>query len=309
MADFDPIPPWIPRNSQGGAYDLSDVPGQQISAAQVTPQRMRDLAAANAAPADLSVSPDMRGQIFGTPAATSTQPAGRAGIVQFWMAQGVPQHVAEGIADRVNVESGYRPTAWNPNDMGSPSGGLYQHHADRLTRLKQYAAAQGKPWTDPGVQNQFALNEVQGGDPIATKHWQEILAAPDRQTAEALWTRYFERGVPSPGSVRLGGRFGAMGPRVGSLDAALAAAPTPAPAAASAASPPAQAPLNLQVQPAAAPQQTATPAASTAPTAARPATSLQPIPIPPAPNLHEAYQKALAAILNGQRRPFDTIFG
>jgi hypothetical protein len=123
----------------------------------------------------------------------------RDDAIKFWMAQGAPQHVAEGIADRIGAESSFRPAAWNPDDKGSPSGGLYQHHADRLDRLKEFAAKQGLPWTDAGVQNRFSLTEVQGGDPIAARHWQEILNAPDRPTAATLWNKYFERGVGGGG--------------------------------------------------------------------------------------------------------------
>lgn len=45
------LPPWIRFNSRGEPYNLEDAPGQQISAAQVTPDRMRALAQANAGPA------------------------------------------------------------------------------------------------------------------------------------------------------------------------------------------------------------------------------------------------------------------
>ena len=136
--------------------------------------------------------------------------SGRAGTVAFWQSKGVPQHVAEGIADRVNAESSSRSTAWNPNDKGSPSGGLYQHHADRLTRLMQQPN-----WQQPRVQHEFAFSEVMGGDPQAAAHWKEIQAAPDRATAAKLWDRYFERSAGGVGGgQRMGGRFGAMGPRV-----------------------------------------------------------------------------------------------
>jgi hypothetical protein len=43
-----PIPPNIKRNSRGEPYNLDDAPGQQISAAQVGPDRLRQLAQANA---------------------------------------------------------------------------------------------------------------------------------------------------------------------------------------------------------------------------------------------------------------------
>jgi hypothetical protein len=133
-------------------------------------------------------------------AGTSPPSTGRGMVEDFWTSHGVPPHVAAGIADRVNVESGFNPGAWTPDDNGSPSGGLYQHHATRSTDLQDFAQQQKADWRDPAIQNQFAWNEVHGGDSIATQHWNEILAAPNRQTAEQLWTKYFERGVPDNGS-------------------------------------------------------------------------------------------------------------
>lgn len=133
--------------------------------------------------------------------ASAPPPQGRDQVVAFWSGQGVPDHVAQGIADAVGGESGFNASI--PGDFvnGQPtSGGQYQHHDDRLTKLKAFAAAQGKVWTDPAVQNQFALSEVRGGDPIAAAHWKEIQEAPDRPTAKALWSKYFER----PATVSIG---------------------------------------------------------------------------------------------------------
>jgi hypothetical protein len=131
----------------------------------------------------------------------------RDDVVNFWVNSGAPQHVAEGIADSVYRESHYDPNAWNPDDKGSPSGGLYQHHDTRLSGLQAFAAGQSGSWTDPNIQNQFALKEVTGGDPIATTHWKEILNAPDRASAQTLWDKYFERGV----AVGPGGGGGGLG--------------------------------------------------------------------------------------------------
>src|SRR5205823_7927359 len=111
--------------------------------------------------------------------------------------------------------SGFKPTV--AGDKGT-SVGLYQHHADRKARL---TALPG--WQDPMTQHRFAYHEVTGGDPIATAHWQEILAAPDRASAAKLWDRYFERSAASvsggtgggaAGGRRMVGRLGGMGPRV-----------------------------------------------------------------------------------------------
>lgn len=142
-----------------------------------------------AAPFDLGYRPP--------PAQASARPVQpapaslRDQVVGFWQSSGAPPHVAQGIADAVHGESGFNASD-NTGDGGT-SWGMYQHHADRLDRLKAFAAQRGKSWSDPAVQNQFALSEVRGGDAIAAAHWKEILNAPDRETAKALWSRYFER--------------------------------------------------------------------------------------------------------------------
>lgn len=129
----------------------------------------------------------------------SEPPSQQNDVVQFWTDKGVPQHVAEGIADRAGVESSFRPDAMGD---GGTSGGLYQEHSERLAGLKAFAGRLGKPWNDPGVQNEYAWWETHGGDPQATAHWKEIEAAPDRKTAATLWDRYFERSAHGPGSAQ-----------------------------------------------------------------------------------------------------------
>lgn len=157
----------------------------------------------NGPPSNPEIVP--RGTAPGQLAPRSASGPERDQVVEFWVNNGVPQHVAEGIADRVNAESGFKTGIMGDNGT---SGGPYQHHNERLAALKAFAAKQGLPWTAPGVANQFALSEVLGGDAIAAAHWEEIKNAPDRQTAAMLWDKYFERSKYGPGS-------GGAGPGVG----------------------------------------------------------------------------------------------
>jgi hypothetical protein len=148
-------------------------------------------AAQNSAPA-ISLSVDQ-----------PTDPHAR--IVKAWMDKaGVPQHVAEGIADRAMIESSGRPTAVGD---GGTSGGFYQEHDSRWTGLKLFAERSGKPWTDPDIQNEYAIWEATKGDPIAAKHWNEIKNAPDRATAKTLFTKYFERPAASSWSPVAAGKW------------------------------------------------------------------------------------------------------
>jgi len=109
----------------------------------------------------------------------------RQGVVDFWKSKGAPEHVAEGIADRVKVESGFDPTV---KGDGGTSVGLYQHHDERMTKLRALP-----DWQNPDAQNKFAFSEVTGGDPIATAGWERIKNAKTREEANKLWTQYFER--------------------------------------------------------------------------------------------------------------------
>lgn len=255
-----------------------------------------------ARPGDPTAAPSPAPQAASLTPAFSLSP--RAQTVVFWMSKGAPRHVAEGIADRVQAESSHRSAAWNPDDKGSPSGGLYQHHADRLQRLM----AQPN-WRDPMTQHQFAYSEVTGGDAQATKHWNEILAAPDRATAAKLWDRYFERSAGGPGAAgggvaggtrRMVGPLGGMGPRVPIDIPDLTGAAKPAPAAPA---PPAPQQQTEKEAPGFAPQLAAAPASAFRPS------PVSPIGVTPTASLQNVYRDALASILNGRRRGLGSIFG
>lgn len=141
-------------------------------------------------PAVVHPAPDYyRRQMAGTQQANTGSTAGGSSVKQqvidFWTSKGVPQHVAEGIAANVQIESGFNPL--NLGDEGT-SVGLYQAHEARAQDLQ---SRQG--WPSVPVQNQWAWDQTHGGDPIATAHWNEIVNAPDAQTAGMLWRTYFER--------------------------------------------------------------------------------------------------------------------
>ena len=123
-------------------------------------------------------------------ASAAPQAGAAPSVAGFWTQHGATPAAAQGIQAAAESESGLNPGA--PGDNGT-SLGLYQHHGPRLDALKDYAATQGGSPTDPNIQNQFALSEVNGGDPLATKHWDEIKSQTDPGKAQALWEKYFER--------------------------------------------------------------------------------------------------------------------
>ena len=129
-----------------------------------------------------------------SPGQSARGPVPRQQIVEFWKAKGAPPQVAEGIADAVRRESGIRGTAdYDATAVNPQSGavGLYQDLGPRKAAL--FAE---DDWQNPATQNNFAFKEVTGGDPEATKHWAEIKAAPTREAASELWTKYFRAQPP-----------------------------------------------------------------------------------------------------------------
>lgn len=108
-------------------------------------------------------------------------------MVKKWMDRGYPKAAAEGIADNMVRESGGSTDVIGD---GGTSGGLFQHHLTRLDELKDYAAKQKKPWTDPDIQIAFADQEIQTKFP---KLRDQLMAATDRNAAEDQFKRIFER--------------------------------------------------------------------------------------------------------------------
>lgn len=75
---------------------------------------------------------------------------------------GLTPTAAAGVASNLNTESRFRTNAVNPGDGrdGSDSVGMAQWNGPRAQALKQFAAEQGKPWTDPNVQADFIAYEL-----------------------------------------------------------------------------------------------------------------------------------------------------
>ncbi|HEX7099352.1 MAG TPA: phage tail tip lysozyme [Acidimicrobiia bacterium] len=95
---------------------------------------------------------------------------------------GVSPATAAGILANIQYESSFRPGVLGDN--GS-SGGLFQHHASRWSRLKNYAAQRGVDWTDWRVQVDFAMVEA--------KERGINLQNPDPVAAAREWTLRFEQ--------------------------------------------------------------------------------------------------------------------
>ena len=149
-----PIPPWIKRNSRGEPYNLDDVPGQQISAAQVTPDRMRDLAAANAAAPALTAAPGApQPALSALPPAAQVAPppgmdlSGKQGnytmpeLMQLAQQAGFTGDKVPMAASIAMAESSGNPFA--KNEKGEHSYGLSQINADAWGPVAKSAYGNG----------------------------------------------------------------------------------------------------------------------------------------------------------------------
>jgi hypothetical protein len=86
--------------------------------------------------------------------------------MKYFVGKGYEPHKAAGIVANLIAESGrsLNPNAVNKGDGrdGSDSIGIGQWNGPRAIALKQFAAAQGKPWNDLGVQLDFVDHELRG---------------------------------------------------------------------------------------------------------------------------------------------------
>jgi hypothetical protein len=88
--------------------------------------------------------------------------------MKYFVGKGYEPHKAAGIVANLIAESGrnLNPNAVNKGDGrdGSDSIGIGQWNGPRAIALKQFAAAQGKPWNDLGVQLDFVDHELKGAE-------------------------------------------------------------------------------------------------------------------------------------------------
>lgn len=118
---------------------------------------------------------------------------GRDLLVQGLVQRGLPEHVAQGFAMNAADESGFNPgiNEIAPTVPGSRGGfGLMQWTGPRRVALEGFAAQMGRPVSDPNLQMDFLVNELQGPEKAAA---QSILSAPDTGSAAAAIVNDFLR--------------------------------------------------------------------------------------------------------------------
>lgn len=113
----------------------------------------------------------------------------KAGLV----ARGMPEHIAEGFVMNFQDESGLNPAINEvaPLVPGSRGGfGLAQWTGPRRKALEAFAAERGMPVSDPGVQMDFLMTELQGPEAAA---WSKISGAGTSGEAAAAIVNNFLR--------------------------------------------------------------------------------------------------------------------
>lgn len=130
----------------------------------------------------------LTGRHIGTPGGSSAGPnlseGAKARAMQYYAglrAGGLDAVHANALMGHAMQETGgtFKGDSWNAKEG---AGGMLQYRGNRLANLKRFAAEQGKDWTDPHVQGQFASAE-QRMDPYEAKRAKSFMDATDVDTA------------------------------------------------------------------------------------------------------------------------------
>lgn len=130
----------------------------------------------------------LTGPHVGTPGGSSAGPnlseGAKARAMQYYAglrAGGLDAVHANALMGHAMQETGgtFKGDSWNAKES---AGGMLQYRGNRLANLKRFAAEQGKAWTDPYVQGQYASAE-QRMDPYEAKRARSFMGATDIDTA------------------------------------------------------------------------------------------------------------------------------
>jgi len=130
---------------------------------------------------------DQPGQNFNRPGGAAAQ------IYQGLIARGFNPAQAAALVGNMQVESGFSPNAYN---AGEGAIGLIQWENERRANLNAFAASQGKPSNDLGVQLDFIKHEMGGSEAANSR---AFLAATDVASANHALHQYIRYGSPTEG--------------------------------------------------------------------------------------------------------------
>jgi Phage tail lysozyme len=161
------------------------------------------------------------------PGQNANRPGGAASqIYQGLIARGFNPAQAAALVGNMQVESGFSPNAYN---AGEGAVGLIQWENERRANLNNFAAAQGKPANDLGVQLDFIKHEMTGSEAGNSR---AFLAATDVANANHALHQYIRYGSPTEGTRLANAQAVASGnfPAGGNASTGSAAAAPGAPA-------------------------------------------------------------------------------
>ncbi len=129
-------------------------------------------------------------------------------ITSFLLGKGLTREQVAGIAGNLKIESGYSPTAYNPNENAI---GIAQWQGGRRSRLQAYAAQVGGKETDLTVQLGFLWHELTGTESGALTH---LATATTPAAAASAFDQYYERSSGAARQARINAA-NTLYPRIG----------------------------------------------------------------------------------------------
>lgn len=113
-----------------------------LSGKKKVESRNASSSAGGGASSSATASPSTTSPSGGTPSLSST---GEEGVLEYAQKKGFSEQFTAGLLTNVSHESGGNPFAYNPDDNGAPSYGLFQFRAGRGDNMIAYLEANGIP--------------------------------------------------------------------------------------------------------------------------------------------------------------------
>jgi hypothetical protein len=144
-----------------------------------------------------AVKPTLQKRLGVTDESTSGGGGGHAGTVDYFMKQGWPRAVAEGIASNLSSESNFNHQAVGDNGAAF---GIAQWHQDRQDAFKAFS---GKDIRSSSFEEQLAFIQhelTQGSDAGARKAGQKLRSTNDPYDAGVIFSGLYERPADTYGA-------------------------------------------------------------------------------------------------------------
>jgi len=104
-------------------------------------------------------------------------------VEQELKAAGLPRLTVAALLGRIDVESGFNPSALNPKDPNDGSFGIFQWNGDRRRRLESFAQRNDSAPEDVVTQARFLAAEVLGKEGAEGGNGKRLIASANAQEA------------------------------------------------------------------------------------------------------------------------------